>query len=340
MSTRLELDRSRILAHRRRVQALDARLPSGPESLRRAAWAGLTDSMPRAALLSLHARVRGIGPEALDDPALVQVWGPRYSAYAVAAVDMPVFTLGRLPLDGAARRRADDIAARVRAFLGDRETKQREVARGIGLSHPNALRYAAPTGTLLIRWDGAREPDVRLAPAPEMTEVDARLELLRRSLHVFGPGTATGFGEWAGIRPAAARATFEDLAAELTAVRGPIGEGWILSADEASFRRAADAAGGIRLLPSGDAFSLLHGAQRELLIPDAGRRAELWTSRVWPGALLVDGEIAGTWRRAGAVLTVDTWRSLSRAEREGVEAEAAALPLPGLASPVMVRWEA
>jgi hypothetical protein len=54
----------------------------------------------------------------------------------------------------------------------------------------------------------------------------------------------------------------------------------------------------------------------------------------------VDGEIAGTWRRAGAVMTVEPWRTLNPAEREGVEAEAAALPLPGLASPVMVRWEA
>jgi hypothetical protein len=38
-------------------QALDERLRPGPDSLRRAAWAGLQDSMPRAALLSIHARV-------------------------------------------------------------------------------------------------------------------------------------------------------------------------------------------------------------------------------------------------------------------------------------------
>ncbi len=50
----------------------------GPGSLRRAARAGLQDSMPRVALLSIHARVTEAGPSAWADPSLVQVWGPRY----------------------------------------------------------------------------------------------------------------------------------------------------------------------------------------------------------------------------------------------------------------------
>jgi hypothetical protein len=69
--TRLDLTRSQIMAFRRRVGALDERLPPGPASLQRAAWAGLQDSMPRAALLSIHARVEGTGPSAWEDPSLV-----------------------------------------------------------------------------------------------------------------------------------------------------------------------------------------------------------------------------------------------------------------------------
>jgi hypothetical protein len=64
----------------------------------------------------------------------------------------------------------------------------------------------------------------------------------------------------------------------------------------------------------------------------------LWTSRVWPGALLVGGEIAGIWRRSSATVTIDAWRRLSSAEREAVEAEAASLPLPGLDGAIAVRW--
>jgi hypothetical protein len=63
----------------------------------------------------------------------------------------------------------------------------------------------------------------------------------------------------------------------------------------------------------------------------------LWTTRVWPGALLVGGEIVGTWRRSGAELSIDVWRRLSPAEREAVVAEAVSLPL-GLNSPIRVEW--
>jgi hypothetical protein len=59
---------------------------------------------------------------------------------------------------------------------------------------------------------------------------------------------------------------------------------------------------------------------------------------VWPGALLVGGEVTGTWRRAGAALTVQPWRPLSPAERDAVTAEAQSLPLPD--GRVTVRWDA
>jgi hypothetical protein len=94
-----------------------------------------------------------------------------------------------------------------------------------------------------------------------------------------------------------------------------------------------------RLLPSGDAYLLFHGADRGLLVPDRGRRDALWTPRVWPGGLLIDGEIAGTWRRADTVLTVQPWRPLSPAERDAVAAEAQSLPLPGIEGRLVVRWD-
>ena len=70
----------------------------------------------------------------------------------------------------------------------------------------------------------------------------------------------------------------------------------------------------------------------------AGAR-ELWTPRVWPGAVLVDGEVAGTWRRAGAVVTIQTWRRLSPAAREAMELEAQSFPLPDVKGRIRVRWE-
>ena len=335
---RLDLTRTQILAFRRRIGALDRRLPPGPESLQRAAWAGLQDSMPRAAVLSIHARVEGTEPSAWDDPSLVQLWGPRFSVFVVAACDLAVFSLGTMPDDAKGRQRAEKLAADLAAALGDERIGYGEAGRRLGVN-PNRLRYAAATGTVLIRWEGARQPTVWTVPAPAMSHREARLELARRHLRSYGPATPEAFGRWAGIGVPAAMAAFEQLGESLAPVRTPVGEAWILSEDEGLFRAEPGPTAPARLLPSGDAFFLLQGADRELLVPDAGRRRELWTPRVWPGALLVDGEIAGTWRRAGAVLTVRRWRPLSGTERDAVEAEAASLPLPGIPGRVAVRWE-
>jgi len=338
-ATPLELARDAILGHRRRAGALDVRLPAGAESLRRAAWAGLTDSMPRAALLSIHARVRDTRPDTWEDPALVQVWGPRFSAYVVPSDDWAPFTLGRMPEDPSGRRRAIETADRLEAFLAGRTMTYSEAGHGMGQG-PNSLRYATTTGRVLIRWDGARRPTVRMVRAPDVDPFDARLELARRYLHVLGPGTTTGFSNWAGIRPPGARSTIEALGArgELVAVRTQIGDGWILGSDEPSFRTKPDAPAPARLLPSGDAFYLLHGAARELLVADPRRRGELWTSRVWPGAVLVEGDLVGTWRRGGGDVAITTWRTLSSAERAAVEAEATSLPLPDLTGTIRVAW--
>ena len=264
MTAPLELSRAQVLAHRRRVGALEGRLPHGADSLRRAAWAGLQDSMPRAALLSIHARVEGTQPTTWEDPSLVQVWGPRFSAFVVAAADAAVFTLGRLPDDPAGLKRAESTADRLEAFLGGRTMSYADAGHGIGID-PNSLRHGAPTGRIRIRWEGARRPTIWTVPRPDVEPPEARRELARRYLTVLGPGTADTFAEWAGIRAPRARRIFDDLAPELTAVRTPIGDGWILAADEPSFGQAAAEPDPsvVRLLPSGDAWFLLWGADRD-----------------------------------------------------------------------------
>ena len=204
--------------------------------------------------------------------------------------------------------------------------------------HPWHIRYATTTGTVRIRWEGALAPSVWTVPRPSIEPSEARLELARRYLNVLGPGTAAGFARWAGIGAKQGREAFDSLGSSLTAVVTPIGDGWVLVEDEGSFRAGPDTPAPARLLPSGDPFWLFWGSDRELLVADERRRNELWTSRVWPGALLVGGEIAGVWRRANADLSIDTWRKLSAAERAAVEAEAAALPLPGLKTAIRVRW--
>jgi hypothetical protein len=338
-TTRLDLTRDQVLAFRRRAGALDERLPPGPDSLRRAAWCGLQDSMPRAALLSIHARVAQAGSAAWEDPALVQLWGPRFSVFVVPACDLAVFSLGVLPDDVKGRRRAGDLAAALGAAAGGRRMRYDDVVRLAGVVPANRLRYAAATGTVLIRWEGARQPVVWTVPPPAVDPSAARLELTRRYLHVFGPATPASFASWSGISPRHCAAAFGALGAALVPARTPLGDAWLLAEDEAAARDAPGPAAPARLLPGGDPFFLLQGTDRALLVPDAARRADLWTPRVWPGAVLVGGEVAGTWRRAGHEVKVRRWRELTAAERDVVEAEAQALPLPGLSRRVTVQWD-
>jgi hypothetical protein len=337
MASRLDLTREQVLAFRRRTGELEERLELGADSLQRAAWAGLQDSVPRSALLSIHARVAGTGPATWEHQALAQLWGPRYCAFVVAARDLAFFSLSRMPEDARGRRRAEELATRLAAVLNGSRMSYVEAGHALGV-HPFRLRYAAATGTVLIRWEGARVPQVWTVPPPEIDPLDARLELARRYLHIYGPSTAESFAEWAGISRKPAEVAFEVLGETLLPVRTPAGDGWLLAEDEETARSAPRPVAPVRLLPSGDPYCLLWGADRDLLVPEARLRSDLWTSRVWPGGVLLGGEMAGTWRRSDAVLTVQPWREYTTAEREAIVTEAESLPLPGAGKMVVVRW--
>ena len=332
----LHATREQILAYRLRSSYLDKRLSFSAESLHGAGWAGLTDSMPRAALLSLHARVDSVDPRGWEHPSLVQVWGPRFSAYVVAADDWAPFTLGRMPRSGGRRKTAEEIVTRLADFLGRERMEYSAAGHAMGVQ-PNSLRYGTLTGRVMIRWEGSGKPLIWLVDPPDISEDDARRELARRYLHVFGVGTAGSFGSWAGVNTTQAKLTFEEVAAELIPVSSPVGAGFALASQEADLRAKAGGSSEVRLIPSGDNYYLLNGADRELLVPDDTRRPELWTSRVWPGAVLIGNEVVGIWRRRKSKVTISAWRDLSQAQKQRIEAEAEAFPLEE--QPISILWD-
>jgi hypothetical protein len=194
--------------------------------------------MPRAALLSIHARVAGTGPAAWEDPSLVQLWGPRFAIFVIAARDLAVFSLALLPDAVRGRSRAEDLAARLAAAIGGARVPHQQAGDAVGVKDANTLKYAAATGTMLIRWEGARQAVIWTVPRPETDPRDARLELTRRYLHVYGPATPEAFGWWSAIGPQPAAAAFEALGGELVPVQAPAGQAWMLSSDEAGLRAA------------------------------------------------------------------------------------------------------
>jgi hypothetical protein len=337
MTHPLVLDRGSVLGFRRRTGSLDRRLPPGPASLRTAAWAGLQDSVPRAAVLSLHARVQGVGPLAWADPSLVQLWGPRYAVFVVAAEDRGIFSLGAQSDLASGRARSEQLADLLEAHLAGGREGYADAGHAIGVD-PVSLRYTGASGRTLVRWEGAGKPLVWTVPRPDIDPFQARLELARRYLHVNGPASAQGFGWWAALAPGSARAVFDALAPELLAVRTPAGEAWALASDEPALRAPAGPPEPVRLLSSGDPYLL--AGDRETLVEDPANRHALWPNgTVWPGGVMVEGEMVGTWRRSGRRMTIRAWRPLTAGERQAVEADAADLPLPDPGSGISVTWE-
>ena len=79
---------------------------------------------------------------------------------------------------------------------------------------------------------------------------------------------------------------------------------------------------GVVLVPPHDPY--LRQADRTLLVPDGRRRQQVWKALAAPGALLVDGEVAGTWRyrRTERKLTVTTFSPLAPGQRALAEESA------------------
>ena len=173
--------------------------------------------MPRAAVLSIHARVEGCGPDTWDDPSLAQVWGPRYNVYVVAARDLAVFTLGRLPDDGKIRRRADELrSAPPRASRrGANEIRRR------GAGARSAREHAPLRGP-----DGhARDPVGRGAATDGVDGAGAGHRAGGGDARARAPvsaclraGDARGFSKWASLAARKAVTAFDDLGAELIPV--------------------------------------------------------------------------------------------------------------------------
>jgi len=94
----------------------------------------------------------------------------------------------------------------------------------------------------------------------------------------------------------------------------------------------------VRLLPPSDPY--LQGRDRSLLVPDPARAAAVWSGLAKPGAVLVDGEIAGTWRArlAGKRLdiAVTPFDRLDAGQRSAVDSEAARIAAVRSAADVRV----
>ncbi|MBI2777311.1 MAG: winged helix DNA-binding domain-containing protein [Chloroflexi bacterium] len=327
-----------MLAYRASVMHLAARLPAA--SLAAAAWGGLQDSVPRAGVISLHARVEGVRPDSWEDPSVVQVWFRGGANYIVPREDAGMFTLGSYPRDpeqAAAIERLTDAALQIAA---GRTLRVAEISGALGLEPSTAIRATGRSGRVLIRWD-ARDIWLIPVPRPDIDVEDARRELARRFLHWLGPATDGDLARWTGVPRREAKVTWQAIERELAPVEVERTRRFLLAADLEALERA-EPFEGIRLLPMDDPYTKLDQA---LLVPDPALRPKALpvirhSPGYIPGAVLVDGEIVAGWQRQGRKVTIHPFEAgrIGSDVRRAIEAEALALPIAGPGEP-SIRWD-
>jgi hypothetical protein len=328
----VSLTRDQALAFRLTRQHLHERLPAGEAGA--AAVVGLQDTPPGAAGLALAARVTGATPAELESLVIVQ--SVRGAPMAVAVADLPLFTTALAPPDEAAARALIMTAARtldgitamdaldrvseaVGAVLADgplgrdafhqalRERLPDELlwwCRGCGSRHvhPSLWRATGARGVLAIVGREARGAAIFGLPPEAPAMEDPGAALARRFLHGYGPATPRLFAQWTGLGAAHAKALWQ-RAGELAEVDLDGRRSWLL-AEDAGALTGTPAVRGVRLVTGLD--PLLGARDREVLVPDPDARRRVWRGLANPGAVLVDGEVAGLWRasRKGSALIV------------------------------------
>jgi hypothetical protein len=313
---------------------------------------GVQEYTPGSVRVALAARTDG----ALDDDRLIVVWAARGAPHLHRQADLSSLMGALWPVsdaDAAARIKSSQIpdgaklgvsafTATARAF---REVVTRSKPRGVVSAEVSArvpveLTYecrscaarhiagnvwqqAGLAGAVEVE---ARGKDAMLGPIPWLPVPPVRNagidHLIRTYLRLLGPATPTEVAKYLGSTATEIKKVWPEGLAEVT-VDGR--RAWLPSAAVDGLR-AAGAVRGVRLIPPMDA--LLQARDRDLLLPDKKQQKEVWRILGNPGVLLLDGEIAGTWRakmagRKRVDLMVTPFGSIGTTALKAVEAEAA-----------------
>jgi hypothetical protein len=175
--------------------------------------------------------------------------------YVFPVADWAVFTVGRLPIDVAARQTIEQAAERVcRALAG-------EERRGNALPDDVDVRGACASGRIAIRWD-ARLTWFHEVPAPEVDIAEARRELCRRHVRAFGPTTpetcacADQLGLFAGPARESVRASADTRHPHVVVVDGESSGLWGRRGGRVSVKLAGPVSDAVRAQIEAEALAM------------------------------------------------------------------------------------
>ena len=354
----IEVDHRQVLAFRIAAHGL-ARTERDPASLA-VLGPGVQDNQRASAALALAARCATplTVAELAADPRFTLAWTHRGAPHYHRAADVAGLATALLPLseaDAQARlgwQRAQversglsashallTAARAIREVVtgpmtkGAASTKVTKLVpaglsgwcRGCGATHvfEQLMRLAAVHAG--VRLERGVTP-ATLAPVPGRGQVRstpdpaAATGVVRAYLALHGPASRADAAGFVGTAASAAAAMWPAGLAEVRVA----GRRRFLPPEHVAALENPPEPDLVRLLPPLDPF--LQARDRETLVPDRAHRSEVWKILGNPGVVLVDGEIAGTWRAKGSgkrlTVTISPLASLPVLTRARIDDEA------------------
>ena len=349
-----EVDRAQVLAHRVVAQGLDR----STEDLAALPLLdlGVQDSVAGSAAAAVAARVPDPATRLDDGRRWTTAWTLRGAPHVHRRGDLPSLATALWPVDAAdAVARLAGNGAQIRKAGADALDVLRATAEALAevVDHRMTKGEASTAVTPRIPRDGVTwcrgcdahhvgEQLMRLAALPAGLRLvpgatpatlepipgwggppdgeDGLARLVTAVLRTHGPARRPDVSGYLDAAPRAIVAAWPDD--DLAEVRVDGRSAWV-AADALDALLAAPPPRLTRLLPRSDPW--LAARDRELTVPDPARRKEVWRILGSPGALLVDGEVVGTWRAGGSgprlEITVAPFADLSRRTRRELDEE-------------------
>ncbi|MBQ1010961.1 AlkZ family DNA glycosylase [Micromonospora sp. M51] len=344
------VDRHQVMNFRVRAQQLDR--DEGTLADTAVLDIGVQNTGPDGARWALA--VRGVDVRALSDRDVVLLWTVRGAPHlyrradiarvAAAVEPFSEADAGKRVYDAAKPLKAagidtlaalDEIAARMRAIVST-PTVKGDVSGRLATALPEPylrfcrpcdathlyempFRLAAVRAGLELRLDTSPPVLERITRFRKASAAGDRFDLIRAYLRLLGPATPKQVADYLDAPLKDVKARWPDDVIEVT-VGGEVRS--LLAVDEEALGSADGT--GTRLLGPYDLF--LQAKDRATLVPDSAHAKQLWPVLGRPGAVLVDGELVGTWRprKSGKTFTVavQPWRRLSDATRKAVTGQA------------------
>jgi Winged helix DNA-binding domain len=346
--------RAQVLAFRVRAQQLDR--DTGLLEDTAVLDLGVQDTGPDGAAWALS--LRGVAVRDLPPESLVTVWTLRGAPHVYRRADLPAVAAavqpfsdedaGKRIFDASKPLRAagignlealDAVAATMRSVVTSPMAKGEVSGRLSAMMDEPFLRYCRPCAATHLYEMPFRLAALRaglelrpgtsppvLQPVPDLVpaaDVPAQLDVVRGYLRLLGPATPQQVAAYVDAPVRDVRARWPADAVEVTVDGEPR---WLL-ADDVDRLTGTGRVRTTRLLGPFDPY--LQGRDRSLLVADPERAKALWPALGRPGAVLVDGEVAGTWRprAAGSRLRVqvEPWGAVTARLRRDIEEQAARL---------------